>query len=347
MRSVTQPVCTVSKHLWQGAPLPRTVLTMPALRPRSLSRGAARVALWPGRLVQRHAHAIRWLRHGVIAAIAIGLGIQIYQLGPTQVAAGLPSDALFYILFFLRYFAFSIFEMLIYQHIFQRTFWSAWPIFLRKRALNFSFVDYSGEAYFYFWLRRRVTDPGVQVFALVRDVNLLSSLASSAATLLLLAWLAVAGVLERLLDVTPDLRGYVLAAAALGIVLLGGVFLLRRRVLEMGGRLAGGVALWHLLRLLALSLLLIAMWQRALPAVGLDRWIFFLALYFVIFRLPLLPNKDAVFLAAAIAMSGAAEVPQAAMAGLFLSIFALSQAMNFVVLLATSAMGSKAREPGK
>ncbi|MBB4211432.1 hypothetical protein EV659_104204 [Rhodothalassium salexigens DSM 2132] len=313
--------------------------------------GTAWASLWArGRQVAGRARAWtppawvgRTVKAALFCAVLALLVHQLWGVGFEAVLADTPASPWFYLLFAVRYAAFSGFEIAIYGHLFGRPLWRAWPVFLRKRVLNFAVVDYSGEAYFYHWARRELGDArpgGLPVFALVKDVNILSSAAAMIATLALLAAVAATGQLSRALDAAPGLEGTLAWAAAAAALLLALFLVFRGRVLSIPAAAARRVFALHGARLAVVSGLQVAQWALVLPLVDWSTWGVFLALYMAMTRLPLVPAKELAFAAVAVALAGAVAAPDSAVSALFLVNGVLMQATNLGLFALTGLTGS-------
>ena len=290
---------------------------------------------------------LRTLGRGLRAAVFVGilayLVREVWLLGFKAMAADMPASPWVYVLFFIRYFVFTLFEILIYQGLFSRPLWHAWPVFLRKRVLNFSVLEYSGEAYFYYWARRESGESGPPAFALIKDVNILSSLASIIVTFALLGAAAASGRLSESLGATPALETGLAWAALLGGALVLAFLAFRRQILWMGRPAALRTFGLHSARLVTTTSLQAAQWSVALPFVPLTTWLGFLALYMALTRLPFLPGKDLVFVTASVALAGSVAAPETAVAAMFFMGGVLMQGTNLVLF----ALTGMARTPSR
>ena len=246
-------------------------------------------------------------------AIFAWLAGEVLKIGWAEVLAVLPANPLFYVLAALSYLATPITEYVIF-----RRWWPLRPcalaIFSKKRVLNEAVLGYSGDAYLYLGARKNLAarEVGAGPLAAVKDVAITSALAGNAATLLLLAmaWFlgkgsavqeAFAGASMR-----PILGGFLFV-----ISISLGILLFSRRVLSLSAKENCRLFLLHCLRLATASGLLLLAWYLALPAVAIGTWVVLGALRMVVTRLPFVPNKELLFAAISISLTGNAA-PQVA-----------------------------------
>ncbi|MGF1606334.1 MAG: hypothetical protein ACFB22_08340 [Rhodothalassiaceae bacterium] len=279
------------------------------------------------------------LQWGFMAALAVFVLVRLNRLGWDQVLSALPTTPWFYALFALRYMTLPLADTWIYGRLVGRSQWRHVPVFIRKKIFNFDFFSYSGEAYFTFWARREWGRSTMDVLRLVKDVNLTSAAVSNLATVLFLTVLLIEGSIYTL-----PLNGIVAGAVALIALDLGlilGLVLLRRRLLSSDGGPLAQVTCMHAGRFALTFVLQLLMYAVALPSVSLSTWFLFLTLYQIVNRLPLVPNKNLTFFAAALPMAGAVQIPEAALAGVLLAFTGVQQATTLSLLLIFSTGSRK------
>ncbi len=282
----------------------------------------------------------------LIIASVIGYMVwKLSRIGWAEVLGALPSSPLFYSLFIVRFLIIPAAEVLIYQRVLALPLWRRFGVFLRKRAYNFGFVELSGEAYFAHWaVTRQKLDKGLVLHAL-KDVNLLSALASNTATVALVLALLLSGRLGGIGTQNPDMPLYVGGSILLCLLLAVGFLLLWRRLIRIGIGDALYVLTVHFARLLAMLGTQALLYWMVLPGVGFDSWLIFLTLNMVIFRIPFLPNKELVFLALSLTLLDQVDASEAAVAGLFVAMGAMGQVLNLAAYLGTVASGKREDGP--
>jgi hypothetical protein len=284
-----------------------------------------------------------WVRRlGWVARVLFFAGmvtwmvLKVNAIGWGQVARSLPTNPLFYLLFVVTFLVLPASEIVVFRTIFARPLPGAFPVLVRKRILNSALVGYSGELYLFVWLRRVIGLRSKTIAIGLKDNAILSAVSSGLVTLLLLLGFAAAGNGRRIaawLDPGPAL----LIAGGVGAVFLAPLlFRLRRQLIAMPLPLAARVLAIHVARIAGVVLLQATQWAVVLPQEPWSVWLVFLTAQMVISRLPIVPNRDLLFLSAALEMSGTINGPREAMAGLLLAGGALTQGSNLVFYLLTA-----------
>jgi hypothetical protein len=279
---------------------------------------------------------------GKVARVAFFAGmiawmvLKIRAIGWRDVLASLPVDPLFYILFVVGFLILPASEIAVFRTIFGRALPGAFPVLIRKRIYNSALVGYSGELYLFVWLRRTIGLPARTIAIGLKDNAILSALASGVVTLALLVAFAAAGDARRIaawLDPGPAL----LVAGLIGAIFLAPLlFRMRRQLIAMPAPQMARVMAIHSARIVASVVLQATQWAVVLPQEPWSVWLVFLTAQMVISRLPIIPNRDLLFLSAALEMSGTIHGPREAMAGLLLAGGALTQGSNLLFYLLTS-----------
>ncbi len=259
--------------------------------------------------------ARRLLSLGLSAAILAYLGHAVAGIGWREVLDVLPANPLFYLLVGMSYMATPVTEFIIF-----RRWWPLMPralaIFSKKRVLNEAVFGYSGDAYLFMWARNTLGGHKLQPppLAAVKDVAITSALAGNAATLLMLALALGMGGGPA---VEQAFTGNAMRSVGLGFAFVIsvslGILLFSRKVMSLSRRENSILFLLHSARLLIGSALLLLAWIVALPEVAVGTWIVLGALRMVVTRLPFLPNKELLFAAIGVSLTGAAAPEVAAL----------------------------------
>ncbi|MHB9878499.1 hypothetical protein ACSMXM_02380 [Pacificimonas sp. ICDLI1SI03] len=258
----------------------------------------------------------RWAALAFSTALLIAIVVELHDGGFDVLTRALPSMPAFYLAFAAGYIVLPLFDWIIFRRLWGLPFAGLIPL-LKKRVSNDVMFGYSGEAYFYLWVRER---PALTArpFAAIKDVSILSALAGNVMTLvlLLLAWPMLQGVT---LAVEPQL---LLGSGAIIIGISFAILLFGKRIFSLSRRDLGATFSLHMLRSMISTLFLAIAWYFALPQVGVEYWVLFAALRMVINRLPLIPSKDLLFAAAAVFLTDKGDAMGAVVAmsaGLFLA----------------------------
>ncbi len=277
--------------------------------------------------------ALRVLRWGVPVLLLAFLGYSLTQLGWLHVWDARPRALSFYLVLLLPFFVQPVADLIIYRNLLGVGRLLPLSVMLRKRYMNNVMVDYSGEAYFFFWARKNLDlKKGVLLHA-VKDTNVLSAGAALAIVWLMLLALVASGVM-KLPSFLPAHMWTLVSVGSLPLVLCLALIIGGRRVTALSrGDVATTFAI-HLARSVAALALEFALWwlSGALPsaAVCLE----FTALRLLVTRLPLVPNKELVFVGVGIAAAGLLDVsaPRAAAVLVIMTAFSLLQEFALVGL---------------
>lgn len=230
-----------------------------------------------------------WLGGGLTLLMVLSLGRELFDSGLSGLADNLPSNPIFYLVFLLYYLSPPTYDYVIFRRL--------WKIPLdgmaalhKKRISNEVLIGYSGEAYFYAWARQR-TQMVAAPFGAVKDVMILSAIAGNAVTLAVMALALPIGI--DLL--TPTYQKYAYGSIAI-IVLTSLPFLIfSKRVFSLQRRVLGWIFSMHCLRILTGSALIALAWHFAMPSVPIGFWLLMAAGRLLVWRLPLIPNKELAF----------------------------------------------------
>lgn len=293
--------------------------------------GANAVRGWfetpPGKRLQRIVSL------GLSILILVILFRAIAGIGWRQVVAALPASPWFWLCFTLSYLLLPIIDWWIYRRWWTLR-WRSIAVFLKMRVLNEALFSYAGHTYLMVWAADRFgivfdpdvpaarllgrgdgpgVDPATSPFAAVKDMAITSGLAGNLMTLLMLLLALLLdndGVLAAAID-PAALKTLVWTFGVL-IVLNIGIVVQRNRVMSLPPAENMRAFWWHLFRVTAAHFLFVATWIIALPAIGIATWILLGALRLVIGRMPL-PNKELLFAAVAVGLTGEASVALAAL----------------------------------
>lgn len=268
------------------------------------------------------------------------VGWKLYQIGWREVMRDLPATPWFYLLYLVGYAVLPLSEQRIFRLIWERPI--ALVALLRKRALNNSVLGYSGDVYFYLWARSHLKLPDRRLVSGVKDSSVLSGIAGTLATLGLVAAFAASGRAGVFGTVMRDHERGLLGFAIVAVLAIPLVWRFRRVILGVSGRRATAVFGIHAGRVLLVMLLQALQWSVALPEAPLTTWLLFLTLQALIGQLPLLPNRELLFLAVSLELAHEAGVAATALSALMVASALLKQVSNLAVLAVTSVLRTSA-----
>ncbi|MDZ7773414.1 MAG: hypothetical protein U5K31_11845 [Balneolaceae bacterium] len=273
---------------------------------------------------------------------AVVLGVIIYQLtgiGWGTFLAALPDVAMFYALFLLIYFLLPFSEALAYKICWGTPYLHSIPIFLKKRIFNKDVMGYSGEVVLLHWATQSIPRSRRQLFRDIRDMNIISSAASTMVGVGLLVFLVLTGQIQALNFLfdgsvigSAGVWDYTVGGAiALAIILIAYRF--RDWLFSMPVGIASKVFSIHFLRMLLLYSAEILQWHLVLPEIGLEIWFTFLSIRIIISRIPFIPSQDLVATSTNIELARVLNVSVAPVSGLFLAHDVLGKIFNLFFYL--------------
>jgi hypothetical protein len=287
---------------------------------------------------------------GARQVLTLGIaGYLVYRMsviGWTDIWQSLPRTPWFYVVFLGIYLTIPAFHTLAFGLIWGRGAPGLLPAMLKKRVYDKDVLDRSGDVYVYFWGRTHVDRTDRELLHHIKDNAIASAVASTLLAVLLVVGGLALGYVPLPAAVAQHGWTYGVAGGA-ALVLLGAAGVrFRRTVFLLPARVLALLFAVHLARVLVQKTLLVVEWSVALPAIGLKVWIVFLAVQIVTSRIPLLPSRDLIFMAAGIELAGAVAVPKAAIAGLLGVHSVLDKALNLAVFAGVSAWERRGgREP--
>ncbi len=268
---------------------------------------------------------------GVIVYLVYRLG----QLGWADLLAALPTSPWFYALFLVIYLTQPLAELITYRQIWPVPSWSGLRALIRKRVFNEEMAGYSGEVYFFWWLYKKLGVARTEAFRAVRDVNILSSVASMTTAAALLAVLGGSGILE-LNKIFGDVsQAQFLIGLGLAIALGAVLYQFRTYLFALPKPTAYRILGIHYGRLIVVNGLFVVQWSVGVPDIGLVVWLTYLCLLIVLNRVPFLPSKDLFFLSLGMGLSDSLGQATTAIAGMLLASSVLVRTTNFGLFLAT------------
>ncbi|MBI1182022.1 MAG: hypothetical protein GC201_15865 [Alphaproteobacteria bacterium] len=272
----------------------------------------------------------------LFAALCIYLFQKLSLLGWHNLIAAAPSNPWFYATLLAAYLVLPSFEALIYGRIWRVRLWRDFPVFMRKKVLNEAVLGYSGEAYLYFWARHALRLPDSEIFAAIRDNNLISATVSTGLAIILAGAVCLSGELDVILRGDATLaRRMTIALMASALVLLL-VLVLRRRFSALPPSLSRWLFMANGSRLLMTETLQLVQWSIALPFVPAWTWLALLAGQTLLTRVPFLPNKELTVLAFGVTLAGVLSTSGVQLSGMLMAAAAASQGLNALAFVATS-----------
>ncbi len=230
-----------------------------------------------------------WLGGLLTIAMVLGLARELLGSGLEGLTRSVPGHPMFYIAFVLVYFSLPVGDFVIFRRL-----WGV-PIgglaaLIKKRIANEVVLGYSGEAYFYAWARQR-SQMVAAPFGAVKDVSILSAVSSNTLTLAMIGLSLPFGY-----GLLTSGQFNTLVASTVVVMAMSLPFLIfSKRVFSLPRRTLWWIFMVHSLRLIAGTGLLAVCWHFGMPQVSIEMWLLLTAGRLLVWRLPLVPNKDLLF----------------------------------------------------
>ncbi len=282
-----------------------------------------------------------WLRRAFTIGIIAFIAWRLTLIGWGELWQNLPTNPLFYLLHLAAYSVLPVAEIAIFSMIWGAKLLSAMLVMLRKRALNNSVLGYSGELYLYLWAKSRLGIAGRRLASGLKDNVLMSGIATALCAIiaaLSLLWVNPDLVHERLVEQAGPVSIALFAGLFMVLAVLGYVF--RAKIFGIGGRLFAAVMAIHFARIGLTYVLQAWQWDVGVPAGTIELWFTLITVQLIISQLPLLPNRDLIYLAFVIEYAGSSGVNPADLQAMFVTIFVLYQLLNYAALAVTSLLPS-------
>jgi hypothetical protein len=243
------------------------------------------------------------LRWAVPVALLFIIGRRLAELGWREIWIARPGAIGFYVLLVLQFFIQPFGDYLVYRNLWGRANTPPMAVILRKRLLNTFMLDYSGEAFFYFWAQARLKlAPGMLVHA-IKDSNVLSAGAGLAMIYVMVLMLLASGGLHIPAALSAHGWLYVLAGTV-PLILCAGLVLGHRKLTALSRSQIAATFIVHFTRSLLVLAVEFGLWELSGALPSAVACLQFVALRLVVTRLPLVPNKDLIFVGAGIAAAG-------------------------------------------
>jgi len=246
-------------------------------------------------------------RWGIPIALLAFLAYSLTHIGWLHVWSARPSSLGFYLVLLLPFFVQPFADLIIYRNLLGVGRSLPLYVLLRKRYMNSIMLDYSGEAYFFFWVKKNLNlQKGILLHA-VKDTNVLSAGAGLAIIWLMLLALVADGVMKM----PPFLSSHswmIVSIGSLPLVLCLALIIGGRRVTALSRSSVLTTFSIHLARSITALAIEFALWwlSGALPSTTVC--LEFVALRLLVTRLPLVPNKELIFVGVGIAAAGLLNV---------------------------------------
>lgn len=279
----------------------------------------------------------------VQAGIIMYLLYELTRIGWTNFFAALPTTPWFYLLFLVLYIALPVAEIFCYKQSWEIGFWESLPTFIKKRVYNKNLFAYSGEVSVFAWIRRKSTESEKEIFEVIRDNNIMSSVASTTVVFGLLIFFVVSGKIALMEYLSNQYDTVVIVTTVvIAIILVLTAYRLRRYFFSMPAKIAWVIFSIHSFRMVLINIVQVLMWFVVMPDVSLNIWFTFLSVQLLISRVPFLPSRDLFYIGASLEVSNYINVSAAGIAGLMVAQNVMDKLLNLVLFSLISFTERKA-----
>ncbi len=249
---------------------------------------------------------LKLLQWGIPLTLLAVIGHRLTLLGWRDIWAARPANPGFYLLLAAQFFLQPLGDYLVYRNLWRENR-PPLAVILRKRLMNTFMLDYSGEAFFFLWAKRHLNLPRGLLVHAIKDSNILSGGAGLTMVYLLLLLLLATGGLRVPAAMGAHAWIYVLAGTV-PLVLSAVLILGHRKLTALGRRQIAATFGIHFCRAALVLAVEFGLWELsgALPTAIAS--LQFVTLRLVVTRLPLVPNKDLIFVGAGIATAHLAKM---------------------------------------
>jgi len=288
-----------------------------------------------------------WVRRLINAGVVVWLVYELSLVGWLNVWQSLPTQPLFYLIFFFLYFQLPFFEILIYRINWSFDSIRSIPVFLMKNIYNKDVLGYSGEVYFYLWAQKTLNYKKLDLFKIIKDNNIISSVSSTLVAFSLLSIFFFTDQIKILDWIMQDSGNYIWGGTALLLVLVIVVIKFRRFVISMPLRNAYKIFGIHAARLTLNLFLVVVMYDIVIPDTPMSIWFTLLSVEIILSRIPFLPNRDLIFTGMGIGLAEGLGVSTSAIAAILLTRTVLGKVMNLSFFAFSSVVKEKTTLTGQ
>lgn len=262
---------------------------------------------------------LKWIKRLINAGVLVWLVYELTEIGWREVWKSLPTQPLFYILFLGMFFQLPFFEVIIYRVTWAFNAVKSIPIFLLKSVYNKDVLGYSGEVYFFLWARNTLDMGSTEIFKIIKDNNIISSIASTLFSLALLSVFLFTDQIKILEWIADQNQLYFYMGIVLVIIVVLLFIRFRHFVISMPLKTAYKIFSIQMFRLFLIQVFNLLMYYIVLPDTPLYIWFTYIAVEIILSRIPFLPNRDLIFTGMGITMAEGLMVSKSAIAGLMVA----------------------------
>lgn len=204
------------------------------------------------------------------------------------------------------------------------------PVFLLKKIYNKDVFGYSGEVYFYLWARKTLDIRDAEIIKIVKDNNIISSIASTLVAIGLLSIFLFTDQIKIIDWIADQNQAYIWGGVIFVTVLVMVFIKFRHKVISMPMKIASAIFGIQAFRLILGQALNVLMYYVVMPETPLYIWFTLLSVEIVLTRIPLIPNRDLIYVGMSIGIAEGLAVSTSDIAALMVTKSVLNKASNFI-----------------
>jgi len=262
---------------------------------------------------------LKWIQRIINVTVLVWLIYEVSNIGWLKVWQSLPVQPSFYLLFLLIFFQLPLFEIWIYRITWTFDTLKSAPVFLLKRVYNKDVLGYSGELYFFVWAKKTLQIDATEIFKIIKDNNIISSVSSTFISFGLLSIFIFTDQIKVLDWISNQHQTYFWGGLILIVVIVALFLKFRHHVISMPLRTAYKIFGIQTFRQLLGQTFNLLMYYVVMPEVPFYIWFTFIAMEIILSRIPFLPNRDLIFAGMSITLSGNIAIEKDAIAGIVIA----------------------------
>jgi hypothetical protein len=286
-------------------------------------------SIWAKRLFQ----LFKWVFNGLVIVYLVN---EILRIGLEDTLENLPTSIGFYILFLIMYIILPISEYFIYKLSWKISFYSSLKAFILKKIYNKSLIGYSGDVYIAMWANKFLKISKKETFNLVKDNAILSTIGSTSFAFLVLVVFLLFGNIPDLFEFVDYIFYFLVAVVSIVVIFSLLPNRIAKKIFSLSLSVSLKIIFIHFFRLLILGILQIYQWHIVLPEMSIDIWITYITLQVLTTKIPLIPNRDLIFLALGIQLATMFHISEAAITALLVINSILDKLLSALFFLSFS-----------
>lgn len=274
---------------------------------------------------------VKWAQTAFVTAILGYIIYQFFKIGWLNLLHSLPGNPFFYILYLPLFFLLPLTEVIIYKIIWSVPAKKLFPALLIKKVYNNEVMGYSGEVFLFLWGKRTLGKKNIDVLRNIKDNNVISVIVSILFTVIILIIFLETNptIFSTWTRKIPNNQIYYTGISIVIIISL--IIKFKRYIISLPFVTSLEIFGIHFIRHVLAVVIQIYQWHIILPEISLHVWFTYIVAQITLSMLPIIPNKDLLFISISMSMATMLGAPLAAIAAILLvnSVFDRTLHMGF------------------